>query len=309
MSPPDPSAIAVEGLEVCYGDVVAVDGLDLSAERGEVVALLGRNGAGKTSTVETMEGYRRASAGTVRVLGVDPATADGHRHLSSRIGVMLQKGGVYPSMSPRDVLRLFSSYYDRPVDPEELIGRLGLDEVAGTPWRRLSGGEQQRLSLGLALVGSPEVAFLDEPTAGVDPQGRVAIRDEISALRAEGACVLLTTHELDEAERIADRVVIIDRGRVVAQGTVAELTSADSTTRTRFGAVPGLDVAGLAEALGVPVTEDSPGEYSLDAACSPQVVAGLTRWLAERNVTLKDLHGGRQRLEDVFLRLTDGRGA
>jgi ABC-2 type transport system ATP-binding protein len=221
-------AVEVSGLVVRYGSVVAVNGVDLHAGQGEVVAVLGRNGAGKTSTIEAIEGYRRAAAGTVRVVGLDPQDADGQRALSKRIGVMLQRGGVYPAMGAAEALHLFASYYPDPEDPDALLRRLGLvGATARTPWRRLSGGEQQRLSLALALIGRPEVLFLDEPTAGVDPHGRQVIRTVVAELRAAGACVLLTTHELDEAERMADRVVIIDRGRVLAAGTPAQLTAAD----------------------------------------------------------------------------------
>src|SRR3954452_11523283 len=217
------AAVDISDLVVRYGAVTAVDGLSLSAGAGEVLALLGPNGAGKTTTVETAEGYRRPTAGTVRVLGLDPI-AD-HRRLTPQIGVMLQQGGVYPGMGPLEALRLFSSYYDEPADPVALLDRVGLAAVAKTPWRRLSGGEQQRLALALALIGRPGVAFLDEPTAGVDPGGRLTIRAVISDLRAAGVSVLLTTHYLEEAERLADHVVIIDRGRVLTAGTPAELTS------------------------------------------------------------------------------------
>ncbi|HEX9969340.1 MAG TPA: ABC transporter ATP-binding protein, partial [Acidimicrobiales bacterium] len=205
-------AIEVLDLVVRYGDVVAVDGVSFTASAGEVVALLGPNGAGKTSTVEALEGYRRVAGGTARVLGMPV----GSRDLLPRIGVMLQRGGVYPSMNARDAVRLFASYYRNPLDPDSLLERVGLaGSSLRTPWRRLSGGEQQRVSLALALVGRPEVAFLDEPTAGVDPHGRAVVRSVVASLRDEGVCVLLTTHELDEAERVADRVVIVDRGRVV----------------------------------------------------------------------------------------------
>ena len=230
------TAVEVRGLVVRYGQLTAVDGIDLQAHAGEVVALLGRNGAGKTSTVETLEGYRKRAAGSAKVLGLDPGERAGAHQLAKRIGVMLQRGGVYPSMGPAEAVRLFSSYYESPEDPDHLVSRMGLAPVARTPWRRLSGGEQQRLSMALALVGRPEVVFLDEPTAGVDPQGRLSIRAEISLLRDRGVCVLLTTHELEEAERIADRIVIIDHGRVVASGTVAELTGGVSALR--FAAPP-----------------------------------------------------------------------
>jgi ABC-2 type transport system ATP-binding protein len=300
------AAIVVQDLVVRYGQVVAVDGLSLTAGEGEVLALLGPNGAGKTSTVETLEGYRRAASGLVRILDLDPQ-AD-HAALTRRIGVMLQRGGVYPGMGPAEALRLFAAYYDDPDDPAALLERVGLGSVARTPWRRLSGGEQQRLSLALALVGRPTVVFLDEPTAGVDPQGRLAIRRVITDLRDRGACVLLTTHELEEAERLADRVVIIDHGRVVAEGSPASLMTEGAGQEIRFGAPRGLDCAALAVVVGGPVREDSPGEYVVEAAASPSTIAALTAWLAEQNLPLADLRAGRQTLEDVFLRLTSETG-
>ena len=297
------AAIDVIDLVVRYGETVAVDGLSLHAERGEIVALLGPNGAGKTSTVETLEGYRRPSAGRVSVLGLDPR-AD-HGRLVPRIGVMLQRGGVYPAMTARQAVRLFSAYYPDPEDPDKLIERVGLGGVDTTPWRRLSGGEQQRLSLALALVGRPEVAFLDEPTAGVDPAGRLAIREVVRDLRGAGRCVLLTTHDLEEAERLADRVVIVAGGRVVAEGTPAELMAAGAG-HIRFGGPPGIDAAGLAGAMGAGVTEERPGEYLVDTPATPAAVARLTGWLAERDLPLADLRAGRHSLEDVFLQLTAG---
>jgi ABC-2 type transport system ATP-binding protein len=296
------SAIEVTDLVVRYGPVTAVDGLTFGSRPGEVLALLGPNGAGKTTTVETLEGYRRPTAGTVRVLGLDPIAERGK--LAPRIGVMLQRGGVYPAMSAREALRLFAAYYDDPEDPDALVERMALRDAERTPWRRLSGGEQQRLSLALALVGRPRVAFLDEPTAGVDPAGRLAIRHAIRELRDRGVAVLLTTHEMEEAERLADRVVIIDRGALVATGSPAELMTAGAGREIRFGAPPGLAVAELGAALGATVTEDQPGEYRVDTEATPANVAALTAWLAERDLPLADLRAGRQRLEDVFLRLT-----
>jgi ABC-2 type transport system ATP-binding protein len=298
------AAIDVSGLVVRYAaGVVAVDGLSFSADAGEVLALLGPNGAGKTTTVETLEGYKSPTAGTVRVLGLDPI-AD-HARLTPRIGVMLQKGGVYPGIRPVEALRLFSSFYESPEDPATLLDRLGLAGVARTPWRRLSGGEQQRLSLALALVGKPDVAFLDEPTAGVDVAGRQVIREVIAELRARGCCVLLATHELDEAERVADRVVIVDHGRLLAEGTPADLMSGPRDS-IQFRAPAGLDTAGLSAALGAPVTETRPGEYSVATEPAPAAVAKLTAWLSEHDLPLGDLRAGRQSLEDVFLRLTSG---
>lgn len=298
----DAAAVDVRRLVVRYGHLTAVDGVDLRAHAGEVLALLGRNGAGKTSTVETLEGYRRRAAGSVNVLGLDPGDRAGAHQLAKRIGVMLQRGGVYPGMGPAEAVRLFSSYYETPEDPDDLISRLGLAPVARTPWRRLSGGEQQRLSMALALVGRPEVVFLDEPTAGVDPQGRLAIRAEISRLRERDVCVLLTTHELEEAERVADRIVIIDHGRVVASGTVADLTGGVSAVR--FAAPPSIDVAALGSALGAAVLEEQPGRYLVEAPGTPATIAALASWLAERDLPLSDLRAGSERLEDVFLRLT-----
>jgi ABC-2 type transport system ATP-binding protein len=296
------SAIEVTDLVVRYGPLIAVDGLSFGSEPGEVLALLGPNGAGKTTTVETLEGYRRPTAGRVRVLGLDPIADRGR--LAPKIGVMLQRGGVYPAMSAREALRLFAAYYDDPEDPDVLVERMALRDVEQTPWRRLSGGEQQRLSLALALVGRPRAAFLDEPTAGVDPAGRLAIRRAVRELRDRGVAVLLTTHEMEEAERLADRVVIIDRGAVVATGTPAELMTVGAGREIRFGAPPGLAVAELGLALGATVTEDQPGEYRVDTEATPAAVAALTAWLAGRDLPLADLRAGRQRLEDVFLRLT-----
>jgi len=299
-------AIDVSGLVVRYsGGVTAVDDLSFSAEAGEVLALLGPNGAGKTTTVETLEGYKRPTAGSVRVLGLDPV--EDHARLTPRIGVMLQKGGVYPGIRPAEALRLFAAFYDAPEDPAALLERLGLTGAGDTPWRRLSGGEQQRLSLALALVGRPEVAFLDEPTAGVDVAGRRVIRDVITELRARGTCVVLATHELDEAERVADRAVIIDRGRLLASGTPDELMSPDGQATIDFGAPPGIDVATLSSHLGAEVTEVRPGGYRVATIPSPVAIAALTAWLAAHDLPLADLRAGRSSLEDVFLRLTGGR--
>ena len=304
---PAREAVEVVSLTVRYGAVVAVAGVSFSARSGEVLALLGPNGAGKTTTVETCEGYRRPSSGSVRVLGLDPV-AD-HRELLPHVGVMLQEGGVYQGMTPVAAVRLFASYYgSRAVrQPETLLDRVGLDDarVRRTPWRSLSGGERQRLSLALALVGRPSVAFLDEPTAGIYPAGRLVIRDVVRSLRHDGACIVLTTHDLDEAEKVADRVVIVDRGRVVGAGTPAELMSSTAGAEVRFGAVAGLDIAALGAALGgVDVREERAGESVVVAEATPALVASVTAWLADRGVPLADLRAGRQSLEDVFLRLT-----
>jgi len=306
-STPAGPAIEVDGLTIRYGEHLAVDDLSFSAAPGTVVALLGPNGAGKTSTVETLEGYRRASAGRVRVLGLDPA-ADHHR-LTQRMGVMLQDGGVYTAAHPHEVLQLFASYYDDPVDPGELLERVGLAGHRRSTWKSMSGGEQQRLSLALALIGRPEVAFLDEPTSGIDPSGRQLIRRVLAELRTTGVTVLLTTHDLDEAERLADHVIIIDHGRVLAAGSPAELMASGQRDEIRFGAAAGLDVVALGTAVGAPVVEVAPGEYRVDTEPTPAAIAALTGWLAERDLALGDLRAGRQRLEDVFLRLTESAAA
>jgi ABC-2 type transport system ATP-binding protein len=298
-----PAAIEVHDLITRYGELTAVDHLSFAIEPGTITALLGPNGAGKTTTVETLEGYKRPTSGTVRVLGLDP-TRD-HRKLVPRIGVMLQEGGVYTGIKPIEVLRLFASYYDDPHDPDELLDRVGLSDRKRATWRRMSGGEKQRLSLALALIGKPDVAFLDEPTAGIDPTGRRVIRDVVTSLRADGVTVLLTTHDLDEAERLADRVLIIDHGRLLADGTPDELRTQGQVEELRFAATTGLDVASLAEHLGASVTEVSVGEYVVATAAEPAVVASLTAWLAERSIALGDLRAQRQSLEDVFLRLTE----
>ena len=293
-------AVSVEDLVITYDDVDAVRGISFEVGAGEVVALLGPNGAGKTSTIETLEGYRRPDGGRVRVLDLDPVTQ--HEHLAPRIGVMLQDGGVYPGIRPTEMLRLLASLYDDPIDPDTLLDLVGLAERARATWRQLSGGEQQRLSLAMALIGRPEVAFLDEPTAGVDVRGRQVIRQVIRDLADDGAAVLVSTHELDEAERIADRVVIIDRGVVVAEGAVSELRA--DASRIRFSAPPGIDVLGLSNHLGVAVVQDAPGEYQFLSNGDPKLVARLTSWLADRDLALGDLRAGRQKLEDIFLALT-----
>lgn len=295
-------AVEVSSLSVRYGELVAVDGLDLVAERGQVVALLGPNGAGKTSTVEVAEGYRRASGGTVRVLGHDPSS-ERHR-LAPLIGVMLQGGGVYPGMGPAEALRLFAGYYSRPEDPRLLLELVGLERAARTPWRRLSGGERQRLSLALALVGRPKVAFLDEPTSGVDPEGRQVMRQVIGDLRDRGACVLLTTHELEEAERLADFLYVIDRGSIVASGTLDELAAQATGPTLRWQTSPGLDTSSLEVRLGAAVREEVPGSYVAGVAGSPAAVGALAAWLDERGLPLGGLRSGRASLEEVYLALT-----
>ena len=301
-SPAD--AIVVRHLTRRYGERAVVDDLSFEVRRGEVFALLGPNGAGKTTTVEILEGYRAPTSGTVSVLGLDP-TRDADR-LKPRIGLMLQEGGVYPSLRPFEVLRLFASFYASPADPVALLRRVGLDDAVRTRYRQLSGGQKARLSLALALVGRPELVFLDEPTAAMDPRARRATWDVVRGLSAEGATVLLTTHSMEEAEQLADRVAIIDRGRLVALGSPTSLGRQErGPSELRFRATPGLDTTDLAARLGGgQVCEERAGEYRAMLAITPATIAALAAWLAERNVLLADLRVGRQTLEDVFLRLT-----
>lgn len=305
MSPP--AAVEIVDLVKRYDERNAVDGLSFRVERGRVLALLGPNGAGKTTTVEICEGFRRADAGTVRVLGLDPAR-DGLQ-LKPRVGVMPQGGGVYPGARAGEMLQLVASFAQHPLDPRVLLGRLGLGDVAGTPYRRLSGGQQQRLSLAMAVVGRPELLFLDEPTAGLDPAARHAAWDLVTALRADGASVVLTTHYMEEAERLADDVVIVDRGRCVAAGTPQQLTRGRADRQLRFRAGPGLDLDRLVLALpaGTLAKESPAGHYLIEGHIDPQLLAAVTGWCANHDVLAEDLRVERRTLEDVFLELT-GRG-
>jgi ABC-2 type transport system ATP-binding protein len=294
------SAVVIDALVKRYGATTAVDGLSLTAERGQVTALLGPNGAGKTTTIEICEGFRRADGGTVRVLGLDP----GDRALRARIGVMLQSGGVPTTARAGEFLRLVASFYADPVAPGVLLERLGLTEHARTPYKRLSGGQQQRLSLAAAVVGRPELVFLDEPTAGLDPQARHATWELIEELRAGGVAIVLTTHYMEEAERLADRVVVIDGGRMVAEGTPAELTGAER--QLRFRARPGLGLEELLSALpaGSAAKESPSGHYLIEGEVRPELLATVTAWCASHGVLAEDLRIERRTLEDVFLELT-----
>jgi ABC-2 type transport system ATP-binding protein len=294
------SAVEVQDLTVCYGDLVAVRGVSFTADHGSVTAVLGPNGAGKTSTIEVCEGYRDATAGRVRVLGLDPAASQ--TQLSERMGVMLQDGGVYPSARVGDTIRHYCELYTRGVDWRELLTLVGLTDRVAATWRRLSGGERQRLLLALALAARPDVAFLDEPTSGVDVHGRDTIRAVVRDLASNGCAVVLATHELDEAERLADRVVIFDQGELIADGTLDEVRRGHD--EIRFRSSPGIDLEGLEQAMGMPVAAIGDGEYLIAAATDPQVLGRLTGWLTDHDLPLTDLRAGAQRLEDVFRRLT-----
>jgi ABC-2 type transport system ATP-binding protein len=299
------SAVEVSGLVKRYGATVAVDGLDLTLRTGTVLALLGPNGAGKTSTVEVCEGFRTADEGTVRVLGLDPKTQGDQ--LRPRIGVMPQGGGGYPGVRADELLTLIATCSANPLDPAWLLEVLGLANAVRTPYKRLSGGQQQRLSLACALVGRPELVFLDEPTAGMDPQARRLVWELVDALRRDGVSVLLTTHLIDEAEELADHVVIVDSGRVVAQGTPQELTADEpDDQQLRFRTRQGLDTTLLLAALpeGLRVREPSGGSYVVEGRITPQVVSTVTSWCAQQGVLAEELMVAKRSLEDVFLELT-----
>lgn len=293
-------AVEIVDLVKRYGGTAAIDGLTLTAARGAVTAVLGPNGAGKTSTVEICEGFRTPDGGTVRVLGLPP----GSPGLRARVGIMPQSGGVPPAARCGEWLRLVSRFYARPLDPAALLDRLGLSDHVRTPFRRLSGGQQQRLSLAAAVIGRPELVFLDEPTAGLDPQARHACWELVGELRAAGVSVVLTTHHMDEAERLADHVVIIDRGRVVAEGSPASLTGAER--QLRFRARPGLALEELLNALplGSAAKESPSGHYIVEGQVDPELLATVTAWCAAEGVTADDLRIERRTLEDVFLELT-----
>ncbi|WP_426595425.1 ABC transporter ATP-binding protein [Cellulomonas sp. McL0617] len=299
---PDSPALEISGLVKRYGSRAVVDGIDLVAQPGQVTAVLGSNGAGKTTTIECCEGLREPDAGTVRVLGLDPLTDA--RTLRPRVGVMLQDGGLPTGVKAREMLAHVARMYADPRDLGELSERLGLDAFGGTTVRRLSGGQRQRLALAAAVVGKPDLVFLDEPSAGMDPQSRHAVWDLVRELRAEGVAVVLTTHLMDEAEDLADHVVVIDHGAVIARGSVASLVAGSQDRTLRVATTPGLPVDALGAALHLTVTESSAGEYTVTGPVSPTTVATLTAWLAERDALVTRLTVGRRTLEDVFLDLT-----
>ena len=296
--------VRLRGVSKRYGSTTAVDALDLEVGRAQVLALLGPNGAGKTTTVEMCEGFLRPDAGTIEILGLDPTTDNAA--LRERIGVMLQGGGGYPAARAGEMLNLVAAYSANPLDPAWLMDTLGLTEAGRTTYRRLSGGQQQRLALACAVVGRPELVFLDEPTAGMDAHARIVVWELIDGLRRDGVTVVLTTHQLTEAEQLADQLVIIDHGVVVARGTPAELMHRGAENQLRFTAPPKLDLSLLVAALpeDYQATERAPGEYLVEGHIDPQVLATVTAWCARLDVLATDMRVERRSLEDVFLDLT-----
>jgi len=296
--------VRLRGVSKRYGSITAVSDLDLDVERAEVFALLGPNGAGKTTTVEMCEGFARPDDGTIEVLGMNPVTDNAR--VRERIGVMLQGGGAYPAARAGEMLNLVAAYAANPLEPAWLMDTLGLTDVARTTYRRLSGGQQQRLALACALVGRPELVFLDEPTAGLDAHARLVVWELIEALRRDGVTVVLTTHQLTEAEELADRLVIIDRGVAVAAGSPAEIMRNGAENQLRFTAPRMLDLSLLSAALpeGYKASEVSAGQYLVEGPINPQVLATVTAWCARLDVLATDMRVEQRSLEDVFLELT-----
>jgi ABC-2 type transport system ATP-binding protein len=303
----DAEAVEVRDLVVRYGAKTAVDRVSLVVPRGSVLALLGSNGAGKTSLLQVCEGFRRPDDGTARVLGLDPV--GDHDALMPRLGIMLQSGGVYPWATAGEILELFAGFAARPLDTGMLVDRLGLQKIIGTRYRRLSGGQQQRLALAVALVGRPELVFLDEPTAGMDTEARHMTWRLIAELRADGVSVLLTTHLLDEAERLADHVVIMNSGVVAATGTPAELTAAAGIDLLEVRADAGLATGALEARLAdVKVSEETPGEYAIAGPLDTAAMAEVLAWFAAAGARVTAVNTRRRTLEDVYLALTHTHG-
>ena len=256
-----------------FGSTTAVNGLSLSVAQGEVFCLLGPNGAGKSTTIEMSEGFLHPTSGTIDVLGLNPSTEPDR--VREKVGIMLQGGGSYSGIRVLEMLELSARYSAQPLSPQWLLETLGLEGVARTPYRRLSGGQQQRLSLALAIIGRPELVFLDEPTAGMDAQSRLAVWDLVRALQRDGVTIVLTTHLMDEAESLADRLAIMDHGQLVAHGTPAELTAQTESAGLNFSTDIDVDMEALA-AAGINATKSRPLHYRLSQAGTPETIATLS---------------------------------
>jgi ABC-2 type transport system ATP-binding protein len=295
--------IRVRGLRKRYGDTEAVRGIDLEINRGEIFAFLGPNGAGKTTTVEILEGFRTATDGAVEVLGQDPAHARGSWR--ERIGVVLQESEAEPGLTVRDCLELYAGYYRRPRGVGETLELAGLAEQADQRAKSLSGGQRRRLDVALALVGDPELIFLDEPTTGFDPSARRAAWQVISGLRDLGKTVFLTTHYMEEAERLADRIAVISDGRIVAEGDPRTLGDRHlSGAEITFSLPPQMGVSDLPGALASRAEENGGGRLIVRSSTVTPDLHALAGWALERGVELDDLEVRRPTLEDVYLKLT-----
>lgn len=295
-------SVVVENLSVSYGDLMAVDNVSFEAPSGSVTVILGPNGAGKTSTIEVCEGFRTAKSGFVRVLGLDPVSD--HRALTERMGVMLQGGGVYPSARVRDVVSHFCALHNKGVNATQLTERVGLSNRSTGTWRKLSGGEQQRLSLALALAADPDVIFLDEPTSGVDIDGRDIIADIIRDLAARGTTVVLASHDMAEAEKVATHAVLFNSGKVIASGEIVTLLT--SRKHLRFTSSVGLVPAELAVSINSPVVAIGDGVYEVASEPTPQLMTRISQWLADNSHPLLGVDMGTETLEDTYRRLTRG---
>ena len=293
-------AIEVRGLRKSYGKTEAVRGVDLRVSKGEVFALLGPNGAGKTTIVEILEGHRDRTAGEVSVLGYDPGR--GERALKQRIGIVLQSTGVEPYLSVEETIDLFRGYFPHPLPLDEILDAVGLSEQGRARVRRLSGGQQRRLDVAIGLAGDPELLFLDEPTSGFDPSARRSAWEMVRTLKSLGKTVVLTTHYMEEAETLADRVAIIGEGKIVAEGAVGQLLGKDRPTTIRFRVRPGS--ARLPEDLTVVPTDDD-GRYAITTAAPTHSLHRLTGWAVEQRIELEELSVTRPSLEDLFLELID----
>lgn len=297
--------IDVSDLVVDYSRTRAVDHVSFTVAPGGITAVLGPNGAGKTTTIEVCEGLRRASSGSVRVWGTDPQSLTADQR--ARMGVMLQAGGIPSAARAVEFVRHIASLHASPMDPDLLCERLGLHALGRTPYRRLSGGQKQSVALATAMVGRPDLLMLDEPTAGLDPLARVSTWDLISDLAAAGVSVLMSTHFMEEAERLADRVLVFDQGQIVAGGSVADLTgSAD--LEVRVITTTALDAADLQRALGDGVVVSSRGtQTTITGSSVADVSPALTTWCSSHDVVITSLSSGRRTLEDVFFDIT-GKG-
>jgi len=300
------AVIETRGLRKHYGPVEAVRGIDFAVEQGEVFALLGPNGAGKTTTVEILEGYREPTAGSVSVLGMDPRAAD--RRLRERIGIVLQSAGVYPELTVREAVRLHARYYPRPRGVDEVIDLVGLGEKRGERINRLSGGQQRRVDLALGIVGDPDLLFLDEPTTGFDPSARRRAWQVVQDLCSLGKTVLLTTHYMDEAQYLADRVAVIAAGRIIAEGTPEDLGGRDQAMAVVSFSLPaGMSAADLPPELEA-ASSIVNGRVELPADQPTRTLHSLTSWAVAREVELPGLALSRPSLEDVYLRLVAQEG-
>jgi len=299
--------VEVDDLRMAYGATTAVDGLSLTVARGSITAVLGPNGAGKTTTLETCEGYRKPQGGSVRVLGLDPQAQ--RRDLLPRIGVMLQSGGAWSGVRAVEMLRHVATLHAHPLDVPMLVERLGLGSCGRTPYRRLSGGQQQRLALAMAVVGRPELVFVDEPTAGMDPQARRATWALLAELRRDGVTIVLTTHYMDEAERLADQVHVIDHGRLIASGSPYELTRGTGSSTIRLVVTepfPPDAPASLQATLGAGTEVRPVSAHSLliTGPADASTLAKVSAWCDEQGVLPESLTLGQRTLEDVFLQIT-----